>query len=208
MRTLIFLVGFFLTSAIFAQSNIRFDETEAENISYARTKCSVVVKLDPDSPNHFYALFSCINQTIHNRYYTKKKKITIADLEELEKKKIILPDGLCIHTSKTRRTEMPYTKGEKNGIFKVYQKEILQSETLYENDKRVQITEYYENGNAKQKILLEGSTLIEQKHYTPDGRDTVFSIKPVEAVHKMPRFPGGEEKMHEYLKANLNYPKT
>jgi hypothetical protein len=58
MKTLIFSVSFFFASAIFAQDSIQFDKVEAENIVYAKTEYSVAVKSDPDSSNHFYALFS------------------------------------------------------------------------------------------------------------------------------------------------------
>ena len=62
---------------------------------------------------------------------------------------------------------------------------------------------YYQNGNHKRMEVFEKGKLIKGQCFTQAGQDTVYY--PHE---QHPVFPGGLEKLYQYLGKNIKYPKT
>lgn len=94
--------------------------------------------------------------------------------------------------------------GIMNGDYKTWNEQgIPQLDIRYKNGELDgTFISYYDNGKPVRKDLYSNGELKKKKCFTREGKDTVWF-----AYLQMPEFPGGPEKLNEFIEKELIYPK-
>ncbi len=101
---------------------------------------------------------------------------------------------LLLDDSKKVRDGLLRTWYKKNGK--------LKSEINYKKDKLDgSVLTYWSNGQLRRNDIFENDKFLSGKCYTKQGQDTVHYD-----YYTKPSYQGGQEKLYEYLKENLQYP--
>lgn len=137
-----------------AQKTIDFDVYCAKNVSYLGKKSIVNIKIDPESPSHFYATMSFPNKdTLEYRFFTKQKSIKLQSLERIEKENKIEKDGVCIKKAGSSKWISSFKKGEEKGN-SLYRDGVLVLESVKNKGKTIEEKMYYPNGELRALIKL------------------------------------------------------
>lgn len=213
------------------QKKITFDEMTAENVVYDKSNENVVtITPDSTSASHFYATIRDDEFTRQIRFYSTIDKIRLKKLNDLEKEEKILKDGSYFSQFKKNKSQSFFCMGKQEGeklsfrddtLFSVslYRDNKLQKEEIFypsgelkatillnylsEDDIQENVSEYYPGGQLKREELYKQNLqILEQRHYTSDGRDTTFALP----FQRMPEYTGGSMALMQYLKENIVYP--
>ena len=166
------------------------------------------IRLLPDSSSErfIYEKYTLDNVLVERTFFfSENATVSAKDFENLRKKKEIYPDGLQTtfdNRTGAKMTERLYQKGKEKKGLRFYPDGAINS--VYESaDDSFVVDEYYESGQLKRHEEYNKEVEVTlKKHYTPDGRDTVFN----EVYTAIPKFPGGSKALAEYIRANLKYP--
>ena len=150
--------------------------------------------------------FTLDNVLVEKTFFlSEQKKVRAKNFENLKKKNAIRPDGL--QTTFDNRTGVKTAES-------LFRKGLLRQKSKFYPDGSVSfvlnikldslcVDEYYESGQLKRhEEYNKNREIILTKHYTPEGKDTVFN----EVYWVAPKFPGGEEALAKYLRDNIKYP--
>lgn len=94
-------------------------------------------------------------------------------------------------------------KGELHGVSLSYDTlGRLQAKEIYHKGKKNGPMEsYYPNGQRRRYDLYEDDELISGRCFTATGEDTTYFV-----YREMPEFPGGDQKLLEFMAKNTKYP--
>lgn len=138
MRIIGLWIGLSIFSLAEAQQGISFKQTSVENITYKTKEMNVAVATpDSTSDEHFYVTITYQNQDYDRfRFISKnQKKIDLRELEALQKKGKISTDGIQVSQRGTKRREINYTNGNKEGASLYYRNDSLYYTSFFRNSK-------------------------------------------------------------------------
>jgi len=135
-----------------------------------------------------------------NYYYDNGKKMS--EVTYLENQ----PEGAYFewYANGKEKSLSTIQNGIMNGDYKTWNEQgIPQLDIRYKNGELDgTFISYYDNGKPVRKDLYSNGELKKKKCFTREGKDTVWF-----AYLQMPEFPGGPEKLNEFIEKELIYPK-